>query len=103
MDPVFIDAFSQAAVNVFKTALNCDVQRDRLVAKDDPAPSFEVSGRIVLTGKVHGAIVLSLSPEMAFRAVEAMLDIQTSEIDSDVIDAVGELTNMIAGGAKTWL
>ena len=88
---------------MFKTALGCEIRYERASFKQCSAPAFEVSGIISLTGKVHGAVVLSVSLPVAFKLVDAMLDLQVSEVNSDVTDAVGELTNMIAGGAKTSL
>lgn len=48
-------------------------------------------------------VVLSLSDEVALKATSAMLLCETTEINADVIDAVGELTNMVAGAAKAEL
>ncbi len=103
MSPEDVDPFANATVEVFKTALGCEIRYERASLKQCHAPAFEVSGIISLTGKVHGAVVLSVSLPVAFKLVHAMLDLQVSEVNSDVTDAVGELTNMIAGGAKTSL
>ncbi len=47
--------------------------------------------------------MLSLSKEAALNATEALLRDPTTEINADVAHAVGELTNIIAGGAKARL
>jgi chemotaxis protein CheX len=103
VDAAHVNPFLEAASTVFKTVLNCDIQRRRLSFKKSDLPSFEISGVIGLSGKAAGAVVLSLSKPVAFKVVETLLDTRVSEINSDVVDAVGELTNMIAGGAKTAL
>ena len=103
MNVSYINPFITATTNVFKTVLDCDIERQRLSLKESSAPSFEVSGVIGLSGKAAGAVVLSVSLPVAFKLVEVMLDVRVHEINSDVVDAVGELTNMIAGGAKTSL
>lgn len=103
MSPDDVEPFANATIEVFKTALNCEIRYERASLKQGSAPSFEVSGVISLSGKVHGAVVLSVSLPVAFKLVDAMLDLQVNEVNSDVADAVGELTNMIAGGAKTSL
>jgi chemotaxis protein CheX len=103
MNVSYINPFITATTNVFKTVLDCEIERQQLSLKESCAPSFEVSGVIGLSGKATGAVVLSVSLPVAFRLVEAMLDLRVHEINSDVVDAVGELTNMIAGGAKTGL
>jgi chemotaxis protein CheX len=52
---------------------------------------------------VCGSVVFSLSREVAYKAVEILIGHKVTEINADVVDAVGELTNMIAGGAKAGL
>ena len=71
--------------------------------KENCAPTYDISAVIGFTGKANGAVVFSVSKSVAFMATETMLENEVQEINSDVIDAVGELANMIAGGAKTAL
>ncbi|HUY88140.1 MAG TPA: chemotaxis protein CheX [Pirellulales bacterium] len=103
MNVNYINPFITATTHVFKTVLDCDIRRQHLSLKQTRAPTFEVSGVIGLTGKANGAVALSVSKPLAFKLVEVMLETRVHEINSDVADAVGELTNMIAGGAKTGL
>jgi chemotaxis protein CheX len=58
---------------------------------------------IGLSGKAQGTVVVGLGREAALRATEAMLQERPPEINGDVVDAVGELANIIAGGAKAQL
>lgn len=99
----YINPFVTSTVSVFKTMLGCEVTRKGLILKESVQPDLEVSGIIGLSGKAHGVVVLSLCREAAIGATEAMLGERPSDINADVIDAVGELANMIAGGAKAQL
>ena len=54
-------------------------------------------------GVIYRARDTSLDREVALCATEAMLMERPAEIDETVVDAVGELTNMIAGAAKAQL
>jgi chemotaxis protein CheX len=63
----------------------------------------EISGIIGLSGKAVGMVVLSLSEPLALKAASTMLMTETKEINDDVVDAVGELANMVAGAAKAEL
>jgi chemotaxis protein CheX len=103
VDVAYINPFIEAASTVFKTVLNCNIERRLLSLKKTHAPTYEVSGVIGLSGKATGAVVLSVSAPVAFKVVETLLGTHVDEINADVVDAVGELTNMIAGGAKTAL
>lgn len=99
----FINPFLRSLQNTFTTMLNCPVRRTSLALKEDARASHEVSGVVGLTGKAVGAVVLSLSKEVALRAASSLLCAELSEINEEVLDAVGELTNMVAGGAKAQL
>ena len=99
----FINPFIASLNNTFQTMLNCRVRRGELSLKENCRSSHEISGVIGLTGKAVGTVVLSLSREVALKAASTLLLAETTEIDADVLDAVGELTNMVAGGAKAQL
>ncbi len=99
----FINPFIASLSNTFQTMLDCRVRRGQLSLKQDSRSSHEISGVIGLTGNAVGTVVLSLSREVALQAASVLLMTETKEIDADVLDAVGELTNMVAGGAKAQL
>jgi len=99
----YINPFIASTVCVFDTMLGCQLTRKDPYLKGGTQPEHEISGIIGLSGKAKGTVVLSLSREAALKAAEAMLGEPTDDVDADVIDAVGELTNMIAGGAKAYL
>lgn len=99
----YINPFLNAAISVFNTMLGTSLTRGEPFLKNGTQPNHEVSGIIGLSGKAKGMVVLSLSREAALSAAGIMLDSQLKEINTDVADAVGELTNMIAGAAKAKL
>jgi chemotaxis protein CheX len=98
-----INPFIVAAQNVFQTMLGTTLTRGQVGLKDSHTPTHEVSGLIGLCGQLQGMVVVTVSRTTAIRAAEVMLGSRPSELNSDVVDAVGELTNMIAGAAKTTL
>lgn len=101
MDVNYINPFIASAQNVFSTMLDCQIKRQGLSLKENAAPSHEVSAVIGLSGDaVSGSVVFSISRPVALTIVKRMLDLDVDDINADVADAIGELTNMIAGGAK---
>ena len=60
----------------------------------------EISVVMGLTGGLQGSVSLSMTHDAAIRWTDALIDHKASEIDQTVIDAVGELGNMVVGGAK---
>jgi chemotaxis protein CheX len=99
----FINPFVTATQNVFHMMLGQTLRRGPLSLKHEHSPMYDVSGLIGLSGKCRGMIVVSLSRGTAMSAAEIMLGNRPEEINGDVMDAIGELTNMIAGAAKTQL
>lgn len=99
----FINPFVASTQSVFHTMLGCTLTRGPLSLKQDHAPMYEVSGLIGLCGKCQGMVVVSLGRETALEIAATMLGDRPTELGADVLDAVGELTNMIAGAAKTQL
>ena len=103
MQVEYINPFLNAIVKTFGTMLNCEVERGTPHLKDGAQLGGPVSGVIGLSGKAAGTVVLNLSEEAALKAASTMLMMELAEMDDDVLDAVGELTNMVAGCAKTEL
>jgi chemotaxis protein CheX len=99
----YINPFIRSLNNAFQTMLGCEVQRGQISLKTSAGSDFEISGIIGLTGRAVGTVVLSLSRELALRAASTLLMVEATEINADVVDAVGELANVVAGAAKAEL
>lgn len=100
MDVSFINHFIESTANVFNTMLDCPVTRKSLSLKLAAEPTHEVSAIIGLSGKHVGSLVFSLSVPVALKCAERLLLVEFTQVNPEVVDAVGELSNMIAGGAK---
>lgn len=99
----YINPFITAASQAFETMLGREIRRGALLLKEDTNVRHEISGVIGLSGNAVGTVVLSFSESVALNAAGTMLMCEMTEINGDVIDAVGELTNMVAGAAKAQL
>ena len=100
MDANHINPFIKSTLNVFETMLNCKVQRTGLTLVETPEAIHEISGIIGLSGKASGSVVVNVSREVALGAYERLLGEPVDQINDEVTDSIGELTNMIAGSAK---
>lgn len=96
----YINPFINSAVTVFRTMVNCELERGKPYLKGMAQPEFEISGVIGLSGKATGTVVLSLGRDVAIAVTERLLGEAPEQLNADVVDAVGELTNMVAGNAK---
>ena len=99
----YINPFIASVRNAFQTMLSSDAQRERPYLRTTAASDFYVSGVIGLSGDAVGTVVLNMSKEVALGVASILLMEQFSELTADVIDAVAELTNVIAGAAKSKL
>lgn len=100
MDAGYITPFVKSIQNVFSTMLQLPVSVNAPELKQDRAPTHDVSGIIGMSGDVVGTIILSFQAETA-KSVVALFCGEKLELDSaDFADAVGELVNMVCGGAK---
>jgi chemotaxis protein CheX len=98
-----INPFLIAASDVFTQMLGWPLERGQPFLPKGFAPQYEVTGVIGLTGKTTGTVALSMPRTLALAVAEQLLGEPQTELTAQVVDAVGELTNMIAGAAKARL
>ena len=56
-----------------------------------------------MTGLYKGVLAIHASIEMAKKITSQMLFMDVDEVDEDVLDAMGEMANMLAGNIKAAL
>jgi chemotaxis protein CheX len=71
----------------------------------DPVTSFKdcISSLVGLAGTYNGLVSLHMSSNLALVATSNMLGMKVTEVNNDVNDAMGEISNMIAGSFKQHL
>ena len=60
----------------------------------------DVTGIIGFAGGLKGTVVASIDKDVAFDAAQTFIGERPTTINGDILDLVGELANMIGGGAK---
>lgn len=100
-----ITPFITAAQTTFATMMGIKARRKQVSIKRGFEMYGDYSGVIGLSGSTTGSCALSLPAGFARNAVNRMLmaDDEASLTDIDLRDGVGEMINMISGGAKTAL
>jgi len=98
-----INPFLQAALNVISMMAMLNPEPGKPFLKKDRKAIGDISGVIGLTGEMKGVVVVSFSTGAACKIVGAMLGEEFTELNADISDAVGELTNMISGDARRQL
>jgi len=100
MEEKYIHALLNGTINVLKTMASTNPKPGKPYKKGDKKTLGDVSGIIGLTGAAKGAVVVSFSKACALKIVSTMLMEDYTEINEEVKDAVGEITNMISGDAR---
>ena len=94
-----------AAEETFATMLGLQVTRGEPSTENPEATvaSERVVALIGLAGHYNGTGIISCSPELACRLSSQMLMADFQVIDSEVLDAMSEISNIIFGNVKTML
>jgi chemotaxis protein CheX len=103
MNAAYINPFLVAATAVFDSMLGVHLERQKPYVRNTFDAQHEVTGVIGLTGRATGTVAFSLPAEVAFAITERLLGERPSALSPQVTDAMGEVTNMIAGAAKAEL
>ncbi|MBW7897901.1 hypothetical protein B188_15920 [Candidatus Brocadiaceae bacterium B188] len=94
---------ADATKTLFETMILMDLKYDDAVLVDDTQIRTDVIGMVSFTGRYHGVIALFCSKKFALKVASTMLMTELTEFTNEVKDAIGEVSNMIAGNVKTKL
>lgn len=94
---------SRHLVDVFETMLS--MKAARRAGESVPVFDERVTGSVAFAGcHVNGAVYLHLGTSFASQIAAAMLGLEPADLgEAEVNDVVGEVTNMLTGGLKSWL
>jgi len=97
----YVEAFVEVTISTFKEFVGVDVSpRHPHFLDSDQEFEWDISAVIGLSGMVKGAIIVSMNAELAIKLTDLLAGPGHSKIDNDVVDAVGEINNIIAGNIK---
>lgn len=99
----FINPLLEAVLNVLSTMANVEVEPAAPFLNTKRTAVGDITGQISINGFAQGIIALSLSESVILKIVNNMLFESYTEINDEIADAVGELTNMISGQARSSL
>ncbi|BDM65808.1 chemotaxis protein CheX [Shewanella sp. NFH-SH190041] len=101
MNVQFINPFLESFLNVINTMATLQLTPSRPQIKLDEVARGDVSGLIGMVGpQVKGSLSITFEEQLACKVMQNMLGEAPEELNEEVTDMVGEITNMVAGGAK---
>ncbi|WP_287831679.1 chemotaxis protein CheX [Idiomarina sp.] len=101
MDAAFVNPFLNALQNVLSMMAQIELKPGKPQIKKDEYARGDVSGMIGMVGpQVKGSFSISFEENLACEIMHKMLGELPDSVDEEVCDMVGEITNMVTGGAK---
>ena len=97
----YIKPFVDVCINVFKDFVGCTLVAGHPYFENKSAPQdWDISAIIGLTGEARGAVVVSMKRSLAVKLTDLLTGSKHKDLDDEVVDAIGELVNIIAGNVK---
>lgn len=94
-----INPFIESVYDLFTTMLNAKAERKNVgIAKT--ANPRDIMALIGISGRVRGMIALAFPVSTALNMVNKLLNAEIKVMDDTVSDAIAEMVNIVAGGAK---
>ena len=96
----YINPFIDSVYELFSTMLNSEVIRGDIELASAEKNKQDIMALIGLSGNARGAVALAFPVNTALKMVSQLLGVNVKVMDDTVSDAVAELVNIVAGGAK---
>ena len=101
MSKEIANAIKESVTEVIATYIGKTPELTDTKVRSDNVALGEVSAIIGLTGeKFRGTFIVSFEKELLFSIVASLFGETPKEINQEVIDAAGEITNMICGSFR---
>ena len=100
MDVKLINPFIDATKSVLETMASIKARPGEPYLKKEKVARGEVTGVIGLTGEVGGTLSVSFTEASILSVVSNMFGEEMKEMNEEIKDAVGEITNIISGQAR---
>jgi len=104
MNVEFINPFLSSMLNVMSTMAQMELTPEKPKLKKDEVAMGDVSGLIgMVSDKAKGSLSITFDAPLALATMKGMVGEAPDEVNEEITDLVGEITNMVTGGAKRML
>lgn len=100
MNSKLIQPFIEATQNVVKIMTDLELSAGTPYLKKDKAAKGDLSGVLGMIGDFNGTLSVSFTEAGILQIVSGMFGERIEQLDDEIHDAAGELTNMISGQAR---
>lgn len=100
----FINPFLSSMLNVMSTMAHMELVPEKPKLKKDNIAHGDVSGLIgMVSPETKGSLSITFDEPLALATMKGMVGEAPDELNEEITDLVGEITNMVTGGAKRLL
>ncbi len=85
---------------IFTTMIPMELKEEDPFYQKENMISTDIMSLVSFTGEHSGIVAIFCSKDIAIKITSNMLGIESTEFNQDTKDAIGEVTNMIAGSLK---
>jgi len=100
VDVKFINPFILGVQAVFKTMLSIDASMEKPYLKNKASSTGDVTGTLGFAGDKKGSFSISFRTNGALFVYKQLIGEESATVNEHVVDAIGELTNIISGQAR---
>jgi chemotaxis protein CheX len=99
-DLSFAAPFIESISDLFQTMFMEEIKVESIISGTDSVTSRAVTAVIGMSGAVRGTVAIFFPETIACDLAGRLLGMELNAIDETVSDAVAEIVNIVAGGAK---
>jgi chemotaxis protein CheX len=95
-----INPFVTSTIETFQKMVGVQAKPGKLIVKQGSHNDYDISGIIGISGRAKGMVALSFPKDTALKVTDKFIGGASANMENDIIDAIGELANIVAGYAK---
>ncbi|MBU1196053.1 MAG: chemotaxis protein CheX [Proteobacteria bacterium] len=101
MEATLVNPFIEGTLHILDTTAFVKVKPEPPFLKRDQKSQGDITGIVEVSGDLSGTAAISFSEQSILGIVSAMFGEDMTEINDEIYDAVGEISNMVAGHVTT--
>jgi len=101
MDVMLVNPFIEGTLHILDTTAFVKVKPEIPFLKTDSLAQGDITGFLEISGDLEGTAAISFTEKSILGIVSAMFGEDMTEINEEITDAVGEISNMVAGHVTT--
>ena len=101
MDVALVNPFIEGTLHILDTTALVKVKPEPPFLKGNTVHHGDISGLLTVEGDLEATVAISFTEKSILGIVSAMFGEEMTEINEEITDAVGEISNMVAGHVTT--